>query len=108
MYSSGVKQSLSLSGSYGNVNDVENAKLIARKLFELYDKDKNGVIDQFEISPMLQDTYRYMSRVFNPSKLDIESYSRILDRNGDGRVTLSDLETLCIRYLCGESPQTGK
>ena len=72
-------------------------------MFELYDKDKSSLIEGYEITPMFQDTYRYMNRAFNPSKLDIDSYFRVLDRNGDGKVTLGDLESLCVRYLVGEN-----
>ena len=103
MFNSGIRQSLTLSSSYSNISDLDNAKLIARRLFELYDKDKSSLIEGYEITPMLQDTYRYMNRAFNPSKLDIDSYFRVLDRNGDGKVTLGDLESLCVRYLVGEN-----
>jgi len=103
---SGIRQSVNLSSSYSNLSELDNAKLIARRLFELYDKDKSSLIEGYEITPMLQDTYRYMNRAFNPSKLDIDSYFKVLDRNGDGRITLGDIESLCVRYLVGE--QTNK
>ena len=103
MFNSGIRQSVTLSSSYSNISDLDNAKAIARRLFELYDKDKSSLIEGYEITPMLQDTYRYMNRAFNPSKLDVDSYFRVLDRNGDGRVTLGDLESLCVRYLVGEN-----
>jgi len=56
---------------------------------------------------MMVDAYRGMSKGFNPSKSDIDTYVRILDRNGDGKITLQDLEALAIKYLVGsynESP----
>ena len=102
MYSSQINKSTNLSASYSNVSDLENAKLIAKRLFEAYDKDKSTQIENYEITPMLQDTYRYMNKAFNPSKNDIESYFKVLDRNGDGRVTLADVENLVIRYLVGD------
>jgi len=38
-----------------------------------------------------------------PSKSDIDGYSKVLDRNSDGKVTLADLEALCIKYLVSPS-----
>lgn len=54
-----------------------------------------------EVAPMMVDAYRGMSKGFNPSKSDVDTYSRILDKNGDGKITLSDLEALAIKYLVG-------
>lgn len=53
------------------------------------------------VAPMMVDAYRGMSKGFNPSKSDVDTYSRILDKNGDGKITLSDLEALAIKYLVG-------
>lgn len=50
---------------------------------------------------MMVDAYRGMSKGFNPSKSDVDTYVRILDRNGDGKVTLQDMEALAIKYLVG-------
>lgn len=60
---------------------------------------------------MMVDAYKGMSKGFNPSKSDIDTYLRILDRNGDGKITLPDLESLAIKYLVGitgESPKRVK
>ena len=103
MYGSQVNKSTNLSASYSNVSDLENARLIAKRLFEFYDKDRSGQVENYEITPMLQDTYRHMNKAFNPSKNDIESYFKVLDRNGDGRITLADVENLVIRYLVGDN-----
>ena len=51
---------------------------------------------------MMVDAYRAMNKVFNPSRADTETYSRILDRNNDGRVTYEDIEALAIRFLVGD------
>lgn len=82
--------------------DIDSAKAIARKIFEVYDRDRSTILENYEISPLLQDVYKSMNRSFTPSRLDVESYARVLDRNGDGKVTLQDVEALCIRYLVGE------
>lgn len=101
MYSSGYRPTV----GYGQAGDIENAKLVAKRIFDTYDKDRNNIIDLYEVAPMMQDAYRSMNRSFQPSKLDVDSYSRILDRNSDGKITLQDIEALCMRYLVGEYSQ---
>ncbi|CAD8181751.1 unnamed protein product [Paramecium octaurelia] len=95
----------------GGICDVESAKHVARRLFESYDRDRNGILDQGEVAPMMVDAYKGMSKGFNPSKSDIDTYLRILDRNGDGKITIQDIEALAIKYLVGitgESPKRPK
>lgn len=72
---------------------------MAKRILDTYDRDRNGVIDSIEVVPMIVDAYKSFNRVFSPSRADIESYLKILDRNGDGRVTIQDLEDLCSKYL---------
>ena len=81
------------------LTDYEGAKNVAKRIMDTYDRDKNGVIDSIEVVPMIVDAYKSFNRVFSPSRADIESYLKILDRNGDGRVTMQDLENLCQKYL---------
>ena len=51
---------------------------------------------------MMIDAYKSMSKGFNPSKADVDTYFKILDRNGDGRVTLQDIEAIAVKYLVGD------
>lgn len=83
------------------LTDTEGARSVARKILETYDRDRNGHIDSIEVVPMIVDAYKSFNRVFSPSRADIESYLKVLDRNGDGRVTIQDLEDLCTKYLTG-------
>lgn len=83
------------------LTDLDGAKSVARKILDTYDRDRNGNVDSIEVVPMIVDTYKSFNRVFSPSRADIESYLKVLDRNGDGRVTLQDLEDLCAKYLVG-------
>jgi hypothetical protein len=53
----------------GGICDIESAKAVARRLFETYDKDRNGQLDSIEVAPMMVDAYRGMSKGFNPSKV---------------------------------------
>ena len=59
------------------LTDYEGAKAIARRLFETYDRDKDGVIDNVEVVPMIVDAYRAFNRSFSPARSDIESYSKV-------------------------------
>jgi Ca2+-binding EF-hand superfamily protein len=81
------------------LTDREGAKGVARRIMDTYDRDRNGMIDSIEVVPMIVDAYKSFNRVFSPSRADIESYLKVLDRNGDGKVTLQDLEDLCCKYL---------
>lgn len=72
---SGSQRSLDYVTPQG-ICDQEQAKVIAKKLFELYDRDRNGVIDGNErkagcylVSPMLIDAYKGMSKAFNPTQV---------------------------------------
>ena len=81
------------------LTDYEGARSVARRILDTYDRDKNGIVDSIEVVPMIVDAYKSFNRVFSPSRADIESYLKVLDRDGDGRVTLQDLENLCQKYL---------
>lgn len=83
-------------------SDLDNARAIAKRIFDTYDRDRSGVIEPYEIGPMMSDAYKTINKAFSPSKADIDSYIRVLDRNGDGKVTLSDVEQIVIRFLLGE------
>ena len=87
---------------FGGITDLEGAKSVARRIFETYDRDRNGLLDSIEVAPMMVDAYRAMNKGFNPSKADVDTYSRILDRNNDGKITLQDIEELAVKYLVGE------
>lgn len=73
------------------LTDREGAKSVARRILDTYDRDRNGIIDSIEVVPMIVDAYKSFNRVFSPSRADIESYLKILDRNGDGKVNLQDI-----------------
>ena len=48
-------------------------KHVARRLFEFYNRDRNGILDQGEVAPII-DAYKGMSTGFNSSKSDIDTY----------------------------------
>ena len=48
------------------------------------------------------DAYKSINKQFTPSKYDVETLVKVLDRNGDGKVTIKDLEDLVVKLMCGE------
>ena len=52
---------------FGGCFEPEKCKEIAKKVMELYDGNKDGYIDQFEVGFMLSDAYRSMNKGFNPT-----------------------------------------
>jgi len=73
------------------LTDRDGAKNVAKRILDTYDRDRNGLIDSIEVVPMIVDAYKSFNRVFSPSRADIESYLKVLDMNGDGKVTIKDL-----------------
>ena len=43
--------------------DFEGARALAQRIFEIYDKDRSGVIESYEIKHMLIDTYKSINKV---------------------------------------------
>lgn len=86
------------SSGFDEVNPKE-AKIIARRIFEHYDKDRSGVIEPHEISAMISDAYQGILPGYNPNQAEVNGFISIQDRNKDGSVTLEDMEKTVARYL---------
>lgn len=84
------------------LTNQEGARALARKIFDIYDKDKSGVIEAYEIGSMMVDAYKSINKMFTPSKYDVETLVKVLDRDNDGKVTLADVEALVIKLMCGD------
>lgn len=99
-----ARPSVDTRSQTNGLTDIEGAKVlytiykkaVARRLFDTYDRDRNGGIDNVEVVPMIVDVYKSFNRIFSPSRGDIDSffkylsfviYNRVLDRNGDGKVS---------------------
>eukprot|EP01017_Pseudomicrothorax_dubius_P029787 TRINITY_DN3656_c0_g2_i1.p2 TRINITY_DN3656_c0_g2~~TRINITY_DN3656_c0_g2_i1.p2 ORF type:complete len:231 (+),score=57.77 TRINITY_DN3656_c0_g2_i1:100-792(+) len=102
MYVRDTRTTLNQPVTSSNATDIENARAIAKRIFETYDRDRNGFIDAYEIGSMMTDAYKTINKAFSPSKADVDSYIRVLDRNGDGKVSLPDIEQIVFRFLLGE------
>jgi len=69
------------------LTDIDGAKLVARRLFDTFDKGRKGNIDSVDVVPMIVEAYRTFNPYFSPSTHDVRSYFSVLDRNGDGKIT---------------------
>ena|SRR3990167_2802 len=77
----------------------EDVTYLAKKVFEMYDKDKTGNFGPSETANIMIDLYRSFNKNFSPSKNDIDSMMKKMDYNKDGIVTQADLENLIRKYL---------
>ncbi|EGR29580.1 hypothetical protein IMG5_152910, partial [Ichthyophthirius multifiliis] len=92
----------------GALTDPDNAKAVAKRLFEQYDRSRKGRIDANDSLSMIQDTYKYLNTQINLNIDYSNSYQRVIDTNGDKQCTIEDIENLCMKYLCGaETKQFG-
>lgn len=76
--------------------------LYFRQLFDMYDDNKDGVLETITAGKMLMDLYRSMNKEFHPTATDIASYQRIFDRDNKGKITFDDMERFAVRYYCNE------
>lgn len=90
------------------LTDVDGAKQIAANLFGYYDKDKSGSIDTVKVNyflrkalPMLNNAYRVFNSETKLQKEDVNTFFETLDVDRNKKVTIEDLENLCVRYLTG-------
>jgi hypothetical protein len=51
--------------------------------------------------PILANTYRVFNSNFNPQKEDVNSFFDTLDVDHNKKITVEDMEALCVRYLTG-------
>ena len=80
-------------------SSIEAAKSVAKNIWNMYYSGRSNTLQGLQVSQMLCDAYGSINRIIQPTQLDLDSYSRVLDRNGDGFVTYEDIEKLCIKYL---------
>ncbi len=50
---------------------------------------------------MLANAYRVFNSNYNPQKEDVNSFFETLDVDKNRKVTMEDVEQLCVRYLTG-------
>ena len=87
-----------------NSIDRESARRIAAKIFEIYDVNKAGYLNESSAKLMISDSYKLIGKNSNVTNQEGASYLNIHDKNRDGKVTLQDMEEICINYFCTTGP----
>lgn len=87
---------------------AKESRNLARRIFEYYNKSRSGVLEESDISNMIKDSYRGVNDDYEPSSQEITSYKAIHDKNGDGIITLEDIENRVAKYLGSTMPGQGK
>lgn len=76
------------------------ASNVSRRLFEYYDRNRSGELEDTEIANMLKDLYKGISPDFVPTSVEVQGLRKVLDRDRDGKVTVEDLRLQTDRHLC--------
>jgi hypothetical protein len=72
---------------------------VARRLFKMFDKDESGYLTEDEIPFIIEETYKELGQSYKPSREDVKSYMKMVDTNGDGRISLPEFEEIILRSL---------
>ena len=80
--------------------EESEAKDFARKIFSHYAKKYVDELTKEEVVRLMSDGGLDRNMEFYPVKHK-EIYYKVYDKDGDGRVTLRDMERMAIKYLVG-------
>lgn len=72
---------------------------VVKRLFKKFDKDNSGYLTEEEIPFMLEQTYKEVGQTYKPTKEDVKSYMRMVDKNSDGKVSLDEFEEIVLLSL---------
>lgn len=72
---------------------------VARRLFKMFDKDESGHLTEDEIPFIIEETYKEMGQNYKPSRDDVKSYMKLVDTDGDGKISLPEFEEIILRSL---------
>ena len=78
---------------------VENEIRYGMSLFEKYDINKNGYLEDFEIPQILIDTYEAMKVEYSPTTEDVQNYIKMMDIDEDGKISRTEYELFLLQAL---------
>ena len=90
--------------SSSNKNPEEEAKSVSSQFFSLYDRRGTGSVESSQLRDVLRDIYKFIGQSFMAKSEDLDSFLKVLDINGDGKVTSEDFTALSQKYLFGILP----
>jgi hypothetical protein len=78
----------------------EEARHLARVLFQRYDRNNTGYLEPNEIEQMMRDISKIShTNTVYPGQFDLQGYIEVLDANRDGRVCYNDVENYVLNYF---------
>lgn len=69
---------------------------------------RSGALEDSEIAEMIRDSFRGINDSYNPTKKEILAYRGTHDLNGDGILTLEDMENSVIRCFPNKDSLGGR
>lgn len=78
---------------------VDDELSSAVRLFNTYDRNKSGYLEEHEIPQILIDTYEAMGLSYNPTEEDVRNYINMMDYDGDGRISRYEYEIFLLKAL---------
>ena len=78
---------------------VESEIRYGMTLFEKYDLNKNGYLEDFEIPQILIDTYEAMRVEYSPTTEDVLNYIKMMDIDEDGKISRTEYELFLLQAL---------
>jgi len=70
-----------------------------RRVFDKFDEDKNGEIDERELKNLMEETYRILGVNRQITNEDVQNYFSLIDSNRDGRITYPEYESIVVKAL---------
>lgn len=78
---------------------VESEVRYGMSLFDKYDLNKNGYLEDFEIPRILIDTYEAMKVEYTPTAEDVQNYIKMMDIDEDGKISRTEYELFLLQAL---------
>lgn len=78
---------------------VESEVRYGMGLFDKYDLNRNGYLEDFEIPRILIDTYEAMKVEYSPTAEDVQNYIRMMDIDEDGKISRTEYELFLLQAL---------
>jgi hypothetical protein len=80
-------------------HEVEKELTSGMSLFEKYDINKNGFLEDFEVPQLLIDTYAAMNVDYMPTQEDVYNYIKSMDVDEDGKISVTEYELFLLQAL---------
>lgn len=78
---------------------MQKIKTVVKIVFDKYDKDQSGSLQNGEIRDMLKDLHRMGHIDVMPSDQEMRDFIMMTDRNGNGRIEKNELIALLKKLI---------